>query len=193
MRGGVLCHPLFLVARRPTRPNVGHIGDAPVTVRGFHGLSIVVRQREVKSAAGLSRLGLRAGCIEGARRIPVSRESGLSRRFQVPFGWRAGRLSHRSFRCPFGSSGRLIWHGTWFSGHRLGTRAIYRRRRLRRKCVRSRFADFRRSVYKSSGGHIARMPFYQSRFWRFDPALLRALHSRVARAASAQDIADGRW
>jgi hypothetical protein len=72
MRGGLRVYPLLLVPHRPNRRS-GHIGDVPATVRGFRGLSIVVRQREVKRAAGLPKLGLRAAShTEGPWRIPGS-------------------------------------------------------------------------------------------------------------------------
>jgi hypothetical protein len=64
--GGVMGQPLLLVPYRPNRRSVGHIGDVPVMMRSFDVLSIVVRQRKVKSAAGLPSLGLRAGCSYGA-------------------------------------------------------------------------------------------------------------------------------
>ena len=66
-------------------------------------------------------------------------------------------------------------------------------RRLALWRERGRFADLRRSIYKFAGRHIVRVPFYQPRFRQFDPALLCTLHSRVARAASAQDIAYRWW
>jgi hypothetical protein len=67
MPGGMLGHSLLLAPHRlfvsdgPTRRSIGHIGDVPVMVGSFYQFSIVVRQRKVKSAAGLPSLGLRAG------------------------------------------------------------------------------------------------------------------------------------
>src|ERR1700746_1040176 len=105
----------------------------------------------------------------------------------------AWNLSHGNFNLYFGRSHHPMRRRLWSGGYWFGIRAILRIGGLRRGREHGRFADFRRTICKFSGRHIGRVPFYQWRFRRFDPALLRVLRSRIARAASAQDIADSWW
>ena len=109
----------------------------------------------------------------------------MDRLFDVSIGRMAGGPRYGNFRPAIEGPFRPIWRRVRSDGSRFGTRVTDRIGGARRAGRHDRFSDFRHSRYGFRGRHIVWVPFYQSGFRRYDPALLRRFRSRIARAASA--------